>query len=132
MKPREAMTAQTSVREVVIGRHSRIWQEAVRDPNVAARFTVAISHVDVAGFAFSPADRVWVFAYSRVPAENLRLLAALEAAAVREVVYVSSASTIVLKVTRCYEYPRVKHLAEQEAQRRVAARILTIGLVYGR
>jgi hypothetical protein len=118
------------VREVVVGRNSKIWRVATRNAEVASRFTRAIGHADVERFGFTPEDRVWIFSYSRVPGENLRLLAQLQGAAVREVVYVSSASTIVTKLTRCYEYPRVKEHAENEARRRLGARVLTLGLVY--
>lgn len=118
------------VREVVVGRNSKVWNALARDPTVASRFTCVLSHRQLAGFAFEPGDRVWVFAYSRDPAENSRMLARLDEARVAVVVYVSSASTIVGKITRCYEYPRVKALAEAEARGRLRARILLLGLVY--
>jgi len=117
-------------REVVIGCHSSVWREAQRHPEIARRYSVAIGHLDVPAFAFSPHDRVWVFSYSRVAAENRTLLEALEKARVGGVVYVSSASTIVTRLTRCYEYPRVKKEAEDQARARLGARILTLGLVY--
>lgn len=107
-----------------------MWQALSARPAIAEKFRVAIGHADVAWFAFSPSDRVWVFAYSRKASRNSELLEHLARAGVREVVYVSSASTIVLQQTRCYEYPRVKHAAEVEAQRRLDARVLTLGLVY--
>jgi hypothetical protein len=118
------------VREVVIGCHSKVWRRAVQNARVAQRFTVAVGHNEVSRFHFTPDDRVWVFSYSRIPDENVRLLSTLQTAAVREVVYISSASTIVTTLTRCYEYPRVKQEAEQEAQRRLHARVLMLGLVY--
>jgi hypothetical protein len=122
--------AKQPVREVVIGCHSKVWRSTVQNARVAQRFTLALGHNEVSQFHFSPDDRVWVFSYSRIPVENVRLLTALQSAAVREVVYISSASTIVTKLTRCYEYPRVKQAAEQEAQRRLQARVLVLGLVY--
>lgn len=120
------------LREVVIGRHSSVWREVSGNPDVARRFAVAIGHTEVTGFRFTPADRVWVFAYSHVPVENVHLLEVLEQARVREVVYVSTAAAIVTRVTRCYRYPRVKQQAEDDARRRLDARILTLGLVYRR
>jgi hypothetical protein len=118
-----------AVREVVIGRNSKVWRAVSRNPAVSARFRIALGHVEIAAFAFSAADRVWVLSYSRVQQDNTKLLMALESAGVREVVYVSTATTIVTGITRCYEYPRVKQAAEDEARARLNARILTLGLV---
>ncbi|HWX30705.1 MAG TPA: hypothetical protein VNZ53_25100 [Steroidobacteraceae bacterium] len=121
-----------ALREVVIGRNSRVWRTSWANRAVSERFKIAIGHADLPGFQFTSLDRVWVFAYSRVPDENSRLLAALEAAAVREVVYVSTAATIVTRITRCYEYPTIKQVAEDEARERLNARVLTLGLVVAR
>jgi hypothetical protein len=117
------------VREVVVGCNSKVWRAAAENSAVAQRFSRAIGHRDVATFPFSRSDRVWVFSYSRVPEENSRLLAALRTATVREVVYVSSATTIVTRLTRCYGYPRVKQAAETEAREGLNARVLTLGIV---
>lgn len=117
-------------REVIVGRHSKIWAAALRNPAVAARFKTAIGHSEVATFRFEPNDRVWIFSYSRRADENSRLFDTLAKTGVAEVVYVSSASTIVTRLTHCYEYPRVKQLAETEAVQRLGARVLTLGLVY--
>jgi hypothetical protein len=67
-----------------------------------------------------------------MPKENSRLFAALESTRVHEVIYVSTAAAIVTRLTRCYEYPRVKRLAEEEARRRLRARVLILGLVVDR
>lgn len=127
------MTAHTlpALREVVLGRGSTVWRRLAAAPAVAARIGAAIGHAELAGFAFTPADRVWVLAYSRVPAENRAMLERLREAGVAEIVYVSSASTIVSRRTRCYEYPRVKQQAEDEALALPNARVLTIGLMHG-
>jgi len=117
------------LREVVVGRNSKVWRTVAANREVAARFSVAISHVDIGRFAFTAADRVWVFSYSRNARENSQLFDVLAGAGVHEVVYVSSASAIVTRFTRCYEYPRVKKIAEDEARQRLRARILTLGLV---
>lgn len=119
-----------SHREVIVGRNSKTWQLLVREPRIAARFAHAVSHAELDAFAFTPRDRVWVFAYSRNPTENRRMLEVLSAAGVASVVYVSSASTIVNRLTRCYEYPRVKQLAEEEARKLAGARVLVLGLVH--
>jgi len=130
MTPVISHPATASIREVVVGRHSTVWRAAASNPSVASRFRVQIGHAELPQFGFTHDDRVWVFAYSLLPSENSRLLATLKAAAVREVVYVSSASTIVVRVTRCYQYPLVKQHAEDEARRLLSARILTLGIVY--
>jgi hypothetical protein len=117
------------LREVVIGRNSRVWRKSTENRAVSERFKKVIGHDEVSAFAFTSVDRVWVFSYSRKSAENSRLLGVLEEAAVKEVIYVSSAATIVTRLTRCYGYPTVKHLAEDESRRRLNARVLILGLV---
>lgn len=117
-------------REIVLGRSSVVWQRLAREPALSAWAAAAIGHADLTGFAFTPADRVWVLSYSRTPAENQVMLQRLAAAGVREIVYVSSASTIVSRLTRCYEYPRVKQQAEDAALALPNARVLTIGLMH--
>lgn len=119
-----------AMREVVLGRSSAVWRRLTADPALAARIGAAIGHHELAGFTFTPADRVWVLSYSRVPAENSALLARLRDAGVAEIVYVSSSSTIVAQRTRCYEYPRVKQQAEDEALALPNARVLTLGLMH--
>ena len=86
--------------------------------------------MEVAGFAFAPDDRVVVFSYSRTPADNTALLEQIAARGVAHCVYVSTATTNVVPVTRCYEYPRVKHDAEGDAARLCQAQVLRIGVVY--
>ena len=120
------------LREVVIGRHSKVWRKASANRAVAARINTAIGHDEVSAFPFAASDRVWVFSYSRKPAENSKLLAVLEAAAVQQVVYVTTATTIVTRFTSCYSYPTAKRIAEIEARRRLDARILILGLVVDR
>jgi hypothetical protein len=117
-------------RELVLGRSSTVWRRLSVEPSLAERVGAAIGHHDLATFEFTPADRVWVLSYSRDPRENSAMLQRLGAAGVREIVYVSSASTIVAQRTRCYEYPRVKLQAEQEALALPQARLLTIGLMH--
>lgn len=117
-------------REIVVGRNSKVWQRLSRDPAVAARMDQAIGHHDLTSFAFTTTDRVWVLSYSRSPSQNAALLQRLNDASVREVIYVSSASSIVATKTRCYEYPSVKHQAEEAALLNPNARILTIGLMH--
>ena len=122
--------ASSPIREIVLGRSSVVWQRLAREPALDAWATAAIGHADLQAFAFTPSDRVWVLSYSRNPAENHAMLQRLDAAGVREIVYVSSASTIVSRVTRCYEYPRVKQQAEDAALALPNARVLTIGLMH--
>jgi hypothetical protein len=121
-----------AVREVIIGRNSRVWRCASLNPDVARKFAVAIGHADVSTFKFSPRDRVWVFSYGRRVRDNSRLLGRLVSAGVTDVVYVSSAATVVARLTSCYRYPRVKLAAEEEARRRLRAHVLTLGLVVER
>ncbi len=117
-------------REVFVGRHSKVWQALSRREELARRQPVAIGHADLAGFAFTRGDRGCLLSYSRRPSENRAMLESIARAGVAELVYVSSSATIVDAVTRCYEYPRVKQVAEHDALALPAARVLTIGLVY--
>jgi len=125
------LRADPQTREVVLGRSSTVWRRLGADPALAGRVGASIGHLDLANFAFTPADRVWVLSYSREPLENSALLARLRDAGVREIVYVSSSSTIVTQRTRCYEYPRVKQQAEDEVLALPNAKVLTIGLMHG-
>jgi hypothetical protein len=118
------------MRDVVLGRNSTVWRALARIDAVARSFRHAIGHRELEAFAFTPADRVWVFSYSRKAEDNEAIFRRLRAAGVREVVYVSSSSTIVTRQTRCYEYPLVKQRAEEAALALPQARVLTIGLMY--
>lgn len=120
------------LRDVVIGRNSKVWQSLCSDRQFATRFPLAIGHREVAGFAFASGDRVWVFAYSKNVEENRALLDRLSQVPGLQVVYVSSASAIAASATRCYAYPTAKHEAEVYARQRVDARILVLGLVVDR
>jgi hypothetical protein len=117
------------MRDVILGGSAKIWQAIAREPGIAPRFTQSLSHAGLAHFAFTPQDRVWVFAYSRLAEDNRRMLAHLAQAGVAEIVYISSSSTIIAGITSCYDYPRAKKQAEDDARLLPQARILTLGLV---
>ncbi len=127
-KPDEARRL-AQLREVIVGRNSRVWRAVASDARIATRFTTVIGHAEMQAFPFGDRDRVWIFSYSRRPQENSRLLATVAAAGVAQIVYVSSATTVVNSITRCYEYPRIKLLAESQARGLENARILILGLV---
>lgn len=126
--PLPAEEACSAVRDVVLGRSSRVWQALADRPGLQQ--LTAIGHADLAGFAFTASDRVWVLSYSRDPQQNAAMLERLRAAGVHEIVYVSSSSTVVNELSRCYEYPRVKWQAEMQALALPQARVLTIGLMH--
>lgn len=119
-----------AAREIVLGSGSRVWKALAAQPAVAGWAAAAIGHAEINAFKFSAGDRVWILSYSRREGENLAMLARLQAAGVRELVYVSSASTIVDTTTACYDYPRVKRAAERAALALPQGRVLTLGLVY--
>lgn len=131
MSPPAAYDA-APVRDVVVGVHSAVWRVLAPQLTLLGHAPLAIGHHDLTVFEFTGSDRVWVFSFSRVPAENVELLAHLGRAGVQEIVYVSSSSTIVSARTTCYKYPRVKRLAEQAALAWPNARVLTIGLMHDR
>ena len=128
----ETSPAARQHREVILGGNSSVWRALQSHPLIAQRRWNAIRHGEVASFAFEPGDRVWVFAYSLVLADNLAMLALLRLADVSEIIYVSSSSTIVCGTTRCYAYPNAKHHAEQAALALANSRILTLGQIYAR
>lgn len=117
------------MREIILGRNARIWQEIARQPGMASRFQHALGHADLAQFRFTPEDRVWVFAYSRVHEDNVRMIQRLHDAGVAEWVYVTSSSTIVANITKCYGYPRAKKMAEDLARTLPRSKVLVLGLV---
>ena len=117
-------------RDVFVGSHSKVWQGLASRLKGGDIDPVAIGHRDVAAFAFAPRDRVWVLSYSRRVEENAALIARLSEAGVEQIVYLSSSSVIVGQRTRCYEYPRVKQLAEQAVLALPHGKVLTVGLVY--
>ena len=119
-------------RHVILGRHSKVWAGLKAHPLLARCVRCVIGHRELASFVIEPGDTVWVLSYSRKPDHNSALLARLRTAPAHEIVYVSSSSTIVCGVTACYDYPRVKHLAEIEARSLPNGRVLTLGLVYER
>ncbi len=122
--------AQPGSRDVFVGKHSVVWRNLA--PHLSGHHSpaLAISHCDVAEFAFKPLDRVWVLAYARRAADNTRLIQALAATPAQSLVYVSSSSTIVTQVTGCYAYPRLKRQAERDALALPGARVLTLGMMY--
>lgn len=117
-------------REVVIGSNSAVWRALSKDSSFSSKFLIAISHGEVDNFRFEPTDRVWIFSYSRQPSENEKLMKKTKTAGARETVYISTAAANISSVTRCYEYPYVKYLAESSARQILDARILTLGLMY--
>lgn len=117
-------------RDVFVGCHSRVWQKLQgrllpRLPGICA-----IGHCDIGDFGFTSDDRVWILSYSRRTSDNAALIATLARTPAREIVYVSSSSTIVNLRTACYDYPRLKQLAERAALELPQARVLTLGLMY--
>lgn len=123
------MSTPDIAREVILGRSAKIWQALAKRPGMAARFACAISHTELPLFTFTKHDRVWVLAYSRQPQDNSRMLQQLQAAGVAEIVYITSSSTIIAPRVHCYEYPRAKKQAEDEAAALPQGKVLTLGLV---
>jgi hypothetical protein len=120
----------SEIRDVVLGKSSKVWSALSQIEALSLRVKHSTSHRDLEAFEFLPTDRVWILSYSRVARENEAIFRRLSAAGVHEVIYVSSSSTIVNDLTSCYEYPRVKQLAELAVLEMAQARILTIGMTY--
>lgn len=118
-------------RLVVVGRNAKVWRALRAHPALRTLPLRELGHAELAGQRFDADEEVWVFAYSREPAQNEALLAQLQAQGARQLVYLSSSSVAVAERTGCYEYPRVKRLAEAAALALPGTRVLTLGLVYG-
>lgn len=118
--------------DVIVGSGARIWRELCALPDFPSQRFIALRHDECTTHRFVPGSRVWILAYSRIPEDNLRLLAQLRDRAPRcEFIYVSSSSCIVTRVSECYEYPRVKQQAALAARQLLDARVLVLGLVHG-
>ncbi len=120
----------TARRHIVIGKNSAVWHSLAHAEGIAGKFNIALSHSEVGGFPFSAEDEVWIFSYAPTDAGNVQLFDTLAAAGISNAVYVSSASVIATDVTQCYRYPSIKKRAELEAQKRIGASIVRLGLVY--
>lgn len=117
-------------RRIVVGRNSHIWSVLSQSKLIDTQAYQAIGHRELSDFQFSSQDTVWILSYSRNPVENEAILQRLKEAAVANVCYITSASTNVVRITECYEYPRVKRLAHQSAITTCQAKVLSIGLFY--
>lgn len=118
-------------RQIIIGRHSTIWGELSKSGRLdESRNYVAISHSELRSFDFLAEDTVWVLSYSRSPDENESIIRVLKSSNACDVVYVTSASTNVVEITQCYEYPKVKRMAHEAAIDICGAKVLSIGLFY--
>jgi len=117
-------------RQIILGRNSRIWSVLSQSELIKKYEFQAIGHFELRDFQFMPQDTVWVFSYSRDPADNEAILQHLKTVGVSAVNYITSASTNVSAITNCYEYPRVKQQAHKAAIEVCGARVLSIGLFY--
>lgn len=117
-------------RLIVLGRNSKVWASLNKSPLLANIPIVAIGHAELPHFAFRSGDKVWVFSYSHSVNENRLLLETLARQQNISITYISSASTNVTTITRCYNYPTVKQQAQEDAVRLCAARIINIGWFY--
>jgi hypothetical protein len=124
------ISSQTTFREIILGRNSVVWENLSRQALLANNVVHAISHRDLTTFEFTSLDRVWVLSYSRLVSENAAMLKQLQQSGVAQIVYLSSSSTCVARITSCYEYPRVKLLAETAVRKLPIGRVLTVGLMY--
>lgn len=119
-----------SKRLIILGKNSKVWRLLKKSNFLAELPIFPIGHDDVENFEFLPLDQIWVLSYSRVPSENYILLKKLSNINNINVFYVSSASTNVNSITRCYNYPKIKQQAQEDAVSLCNARIITIGYFY--
>lgn len=117
-------------RMVILGSNSKVWKALSNSKYFTDIAVCAIGHAQLKAFVFQPGDHIWIFSYSRSQYENLALFKILAEYEFLEITYISSASTNVTNITRCYSYPTVKHQAEVAAKEICSARVVTIGLIY--
>ena len=117
-------------RQIVIGSNSQIWKSLSNSELKGNPEFQAISHSEVASFDFNPQDNVWILSYSRNPKENESLFLQLAVTRLANIFYITTATTNVLEVTRCYEYPRIKGLAQNASTLILEAHIVSIGVFY--
>jgi hypothetical protein len=117
-------------RLIVLGRNSKVWQSLKKSHFLVSTPILAIGHAELTTFRFLSGDNVLVFSYSRSAKENFLLLEHLSKQNKVSVFYISSASTNVTSVTRCYNYPRVKQQALEDAISICNAKIINIGWFY--
>jgi hypothetical protein len=120
----------TVQRVVVLGRNSKVWASLKKSPLLVDIQIVAIGHQDLLDFKFRSCDKVWVFSYSRSVKENRLMMEILARQPNIFVIYVSSASTNVTSVTRCYKYPTIKERARLDAVQICVASVVNIGWFY--
>lgn len=119
-----------SKRLIILGKNSKVWALLKKSNFLVELPIFAIGHNDIKNFEFFPFDQIWVLSYSRVSSENYFLLKKLSDINNINVFYVSSASTNVNLITQCYNYPKVKQQAQEDAVSLCNARIINIGWVY--
>ncbi|MEQ8308809.1 MAG: hypothetical protein RIA09_19915 [Hoeflea sp.] len=119
------------MKRIVIGKNSALWRQLSSDPVIAERFHAALSHRDLATYAFMPDDEIWVLSYSRDPLENRAMIDSLGPNHSGRVIYFSTATANVCEVTRCYQYPRVKAVAAAYVAAQLASAVIVqLGFVY--
>jgi len=119
-----------SKRLIILGKNSKVWRLLKKSNFLAELPNLPIGHDDVGNFEFLPLDQIWVLSYSRLPSKNYLLLKKLSNINNISIFYVSSASTNVNSITQCYNYPKIKQQAQEDAVSICNARIITIGWFY--
>jgi hypothetical protein len=120
----------TKMRDVVIGKNSKLWRAMADRTDIQPLGITALGHGDLDRQTTLNGARVWVFSYSRMPAENAAMFQRLKILQASEVVYISTATANVAALTKCYSYPTVKALAEQQVVSILGAKIVRIGVVH--
>lgn len=121
------------MKRILIGKNSKLWSQLSCDPSVSERFDAALSHKDLAVYAFHPEDEIWVLSYSRQSRQNQNIIDSIGPSHKGRVVYFSTATANVCQITDCYQYPRVKALAADYAAAQLnSAVIVHLGFVYAR
>lgn len=117
------------MRNVVVGKNSFLWQKLSQRDDVKGADFVALGHSELSAFEFRRDDRVWLFSYSKREDENNRMIDFLISARVSSIVYLGSSSSIVVEVTNCYQYPRVKADAESRVLESPIGFSVVLGMV---
>lgn len=124
------MVAKKPWRLVVIGKNSILWSrigDRVRSRHLN---TLAVGHRDLASVRLNASDRIWIFSYAQDVNENAALFDVIAAQGGSNCYYLSSATANIADNVRCYRYPLVKRAGELDAELRLGAIPVRIGLIH--
>ncbi len=93
-------------RLIVIGKNSDLYKKF--PDKFGGLPHLAISHKEVASFAFFKTDKILILSFSKHDIENIKFIDSIRQIKCERIYYLSTSSVNVCELTDCYSYPRVK------------------------